>query len=100
MPATCYCQLGMAKKRKTKKQKIAAKKSQRTVVSNKLFEPSQEAISISKTLSKTPKKPHKESGDDKASSSEYKLIKKDLLKSLLITAGVISLEIVLYLKLR
>ncbi|MBU1127441.1 MAG: hypothetical protein ABIH88_03170 [Patescibacteria group bacterium] len=82
----------MAKKRKTKKQKIATKK--------KLFEPSQEAISISKTIPKSPKKPNKERGDDKGSSSEYKLIKKDLLKSLLITIGIISLEIVLYLKLR
>ncbi len=100
MPVACYCQLGMAKKRKTKKQKISTKAKRKIAVSNKLFEPSQEAISISETLSKTPKKVSKENGDNKASSSEYKLIKKDLLRSLLITAGIISLEIVLYLKLR
>ena len=92
MPVACYCQIEMAKKRKTKKQKIATKK--------KFFEPSQEAISISKPIPKSSKKPNKEKGDDKGSSSKYKLIKKDLFKSLLITIGIISLEIVLYLKLR
>ena len=92
MPVACYCQHEMAKKRKTRKQKI--------ITSNKLFKPSQEAISISKTLSKSSEQPNEENGDNKDSSSEYKLIKKDLLKSLLMTTGIISLEIVLYLKLR
>lgn len=100
MPVACYCQLEMAKKRKTKKQKIATKKKQKIIIPNKLFEPSQEAISVSKPLPKSSKNLNKENGDNKGSSSEYKLIKKDLLKSLLITTGIISLEIVLYLKLR
>jgi hypothetical protein len=85
----------MAKKRKTKKEKIKIKKK----VLNPSFKPSQEAI-LKETSPKINEKKILKKNDKQDFSDDFAPIKKDLLKSLLITLGIISLELVLYLKLK
>jgi len=98
---------GVAKKRRTKQQKIILQLkrqlAQKQTPQTTFAEPRQGAISgsvepESKPLKK-PKLPFKKA-DEPIFSSDPRLIKKDLAKTLILTLAVISLEIVLYWKLR
>ena len=97
----------MSKKRKTRHEKIILQLkrqiNQQKPSSNLALklkpEISQEAIS--KQPQTKPQEPKKEKRvDSSAFSDNLKLTKKDLLKTLILSALIISLEIVLYLKLR
>ncbi|OGV88606.1 hypothetical protein A2Z41_01995 [Microgenomates group bacterium RBG_19FT_COMBO_39_10] len=96
----------MAKKRKTRQEKIIlqlkrelAKKSQVPASKNTEPEPSQEAISQPKKI-KVEKKLSLKKTDISILSSEPSLIRHDLVKTLILSLAVISLEFVLYLALR
>ena len=96
----------MSKKRKTRKEKIILqlkrKLDQGQPVSstiNTVFETSQEEVFI-QPEPKIKKEKTIEMADISANFGDLKLIKKDLIKTLLITVLIISLEAVLYLKLR
>jgi hypothetical protein len=96
----------MAKKRKTRKEKIIlqlkrelAKERKKTISSNRKIEARQGAISTQ--TKKQPKKPSQEKKTDiSIFSYDPRLIKKDLLKTAFLAAIALSLEFVLYLKLR
>jgi len=96
----------MAKKRKTRKEKIIlqlkrelARERQKRASANIKFEPRQEGIS--KPAKKESIQPPKEKKSDiSIQFFDPRLIKKDLLKTIILTIIVISLELVLYWKLR
>ncbi|MBM3205567.1 hypothetical protein FJZ41_01800 [Candidatus Shapirobacteria bacterium] len=96
----------MSKKRKTRKEKIIlqlkrqlGQKSQTASVLEPKFEASQEAISLQPQTE--PKKVVvKKNTDLSVNFGNLKLIKKDLVKTLVLSLIIISFEIVLYLKLR
>ncbi|HUV42652.1 MAG TPA: hypothetical protein VMY36_01965 [Patescibacteria group bacterium] len=96
----------MAKKRKTRQEKIIlqlkrelAKKSQVPASKNTESEPSQEAISQPKKI-KAEKKLSLKKTDISILSFEPSLIRHDLVKTLILSLAVISLEFMLYLALR
>ena len=97
----------MSKKRKTRKEKIILQlkrqinqqeSSSDSILESK-FKLSQEAISKQPQIKPQIKKEEK-IVDSSVFSYDLKLIKKDLLKTLILTIIIISFEIVLYLKLR
>jgi hypothetical protein len=96
----------MSKKRKTRQQKIVLqlKKQleQKKLVSSPIeteFKTSQEEVFIMPKIEIKKEKVEKIT-DTSANFGDLKLIKKDLVKTLLITVLIIGLEAVLYLKLR
>lgn len=96
----------MPKKRKTRQQKIIlqlkrelAKERKKIVPSNKKKEARQGAVSFRSQV-QTKNKSQKEKTDVSIFSYDPRLIKKDLLKTALLAAIALSLEFVLYLKLR
>ena len=96
----------MAKKRKTKQQKVIAQlkrhlasQATATPLKESPSEFSQEAISIEPKLSLKPK-PTLKKVDNSVLLTDSRLIKKDLLKSLGLALLIISFQVVLYLKLR
>lgn len=96
----------MSKKRKTRQKKIILQ-LKRKLDQEKLFPPqintvlktSQEEVFL-KTEPEIKKEKIEKITDVKANFGDLKLIRKDLIKTLLITFFIISLEVVLYLKLR
>lgn len=98
--------LKMGKKRKTRQEKIIlqlkrqlATQTRKPTTPSIKFEPSQEAISKPKKVEPEKASPIKKS-DISIFSFNPKLIKKDLLKTGVLSLIIFSLEIVLYLKLR
>lgn len=96
----------MAKKRKTKQEKIIlqlkrelAKKSQVPASISTKFKPSQEAIS-QPLKTKTRQARFQEKTDISVLSFDPKLIRHDLIKTLILSLVVISFELMLYLALR
>jgi len=96
----------MAKKRKTRQEKIIlqlkrelAKKTKISAPISIKSEPSQEAILKQAKIEVKDTIPEKEA-DISVFSFDPKLIRRDLLKTLILTLIVISLEFVLYLALR
>lgn len=96
----------MSKKRKTRQKKIILqlkrKLNQEKLVSpqiNTISKTSQEEVFFNPEPEIKKEKIEKIT-DVKANFGDLKLIKKDLIKTLLITLFIISLEVVLYLKLR
>jgi hypothetical protein len=96
----------MGKKRKTKQEKIIlqlkrqlAQQAKKTKSPSIKFEPSQEAISKPQNFKSKKVLPIKKP-DISVFSFDPKLIKKDLLKTAVLSLIIFSLEIVLYLKLR
>ena len=97
----------MSKKRKTRQEKIILQlkrelKQQRTQ-KDKNFKLSQEAISPPVEKQFEPKKKRKitsKKSDNSTLSYHPNLIKKDLARTLILTLIILSLEFVLYLKLR
>jgi len=88
----------MAKKRKTRQEKII-RQLRRKLTQVPPGEVRQEPISY--RITPEPKEVHPPEKTDKPSLSfNPKLIKKDLIKTLALTLGIISLEAVLYFKLR
>lgn len=88
----------MAKKRRTRQEKIITQ-LKRELNKRTKFKPSQEAISQPEKI-ELPRKALGEKTDSSVFSSNLVLIKKDLLKTLILSLIVFSLEFVLYLKLR
>lgn len=96
----------MGKKRKTRKEKIIlqlkrelAREKSKTVSPSRKIEVRQEAISPEPKIK--PRKQVKEKKTDiSILSYDPKLIRKDLLKTLILTLIAISLELVLYFTLR
>lgn len=87
----------MAKRHKTRQQKIILQLKRQ--LADKQIKPRQEAISY--RIEPEAKKIVRSEKTDKLSLSlDPRLIKKDLLKTLALTLGIVSLEAVLYLKLR
>lgn len=87
----------MAKRRKTRQQKIILQLKRQLVSAQ--IEPRQEPISY--RIEPEAKKIVKPEKTDKLSFSiDPRLIRKDLLKTLALASAIISLEAVLYLKLR
>jgi len=96
----------MSKKRKTREQKIIlqlkrelAKRAQVSAPTSIKFEPSQEAVSQPAKI-EPQKKVILKKTDFSIFSYDPKLIKKDLLKTLIFSLIIFSLEVVLYLKLK
>lgn len=96
----------MAKKRKTRQEKIIlqlkrelAKKSQVPASISTKSKPSQEAISQPPKI-KAKQAHAQEKSDISISSFDPKLIRHDLIKTLILSLVVISLELMLYLALR
>ena len=96
----------MSKKRKTRQKKIILqlkrKLSQEQLISpqiNTTFKTSQEEVFF-KPEPKIKKEKIEKIADVTANFGDLKLIKKDLIKTLLITLFIVSLEVVLYLNLR
>ena len=96
----------MAKKRKTRQQKIItqlkrqlAQERARQPLSGTKTKPRQEAISI-QAQTKPPKLTKVKKAYESVFSYNPKLIRRDLLKTALLTLLILSLEFVLYLKLR
>lgn len=87
----------MSKRRKTKREKIILQ-LKRQVSEGTKFKPSQEA-KFSQAKIEIEPKPVIKKPDIATFSYNPKLIKKDIFKTLILTAIIISLEIVLYLKL-
>lgn len=96
----------MAKKRKTRQEKIIlqlkrelARQKAKPVSPSKKVKPRQEAISLEPKIE--PKKKVKEKKSDiSILSYDPKLIRKDLVKTLILTLIALSFELVLYFKLR
>ena len=96
----------MAKKRKTRQQKIIlqlkrelAKQETKTVSDTKQIEPRQGAISV-EPKNKPSKLVKEEKTDIPIYSYNPKLIRKDLFKTLILALAILSLQTVLYLRLR
>lgn len=96
----------MAKKRKTRQQKIIlqlkrelAKQETKTVTDTRQIKPRQGAISVG-SKSKPSNLVKKERADISIYSYSPKLIKKDLFKTLILALAILSLQTVLYLRLR
>ncbi len=96
----------MVKKRKTRQEKIIlqlkrelAKKNRLSVSKGIKFEPSQEAIS-KPTKIKAKLKPLRKETDVSTLSFKPKLIRRDLIKTLILSLAIISFELMLYLALR
>lgn len=96
----------MGKKRKTRKEKIIlqlkrelARQKAKTVSPSTEIEARQEAISTEPKI-KPQRQSKREKPDISIFSYDPKLIRKDLVKTFILTAIAISLEFVLYLKLR
>lgn len=96
----------MAKKRKTRQEKIIlqlkrelAKKTQAPASISTKSKPSQEAISKPPKI-EAKQVPTKEKTDISVLSFDPKLIRHDLIRTLLLSLVVISLELMLYLALR
>jgi len=96
----------MAKKRKTRREKIIlqlkrelAKEKAKTIIPSTKIKARQEAIPPEPKI-----KPRKQAKEKKVDipilSYDPRLIRKDLVKTLILTLIAISLELVLYLKLR
>jgi hypothetical protein len=96
----------MGKKRKTKQQKIILQLKRQLNQNRPISAPISTELPISQEeVFRQPQAQVQEVGPSKISdvssySGNLKLIKKDLLKTLLLTLAVISFEVVLYLKLR
>lgn len=88
----------MSKKRKTREQKIILRLRRELAQGTKL-KPRQEANSFGPKR-KIPEKLPLKKQDDLALFFDPKLIKKDILKTLILSLTIISLEVVLYLRLR
>lgn len=96
----------MGKKRKTRQEKIilklkrqlAQQKTKTTLPSTK-FQPRQEAISY-RPSSRAEAELSLEKPNNAIFSYDPKLVKKDILKTIILTLAIFSLELVLYLKLR
>ena len=89
----------VAKKRKTREQKIILQLKRQLAQKNRGSEPRQEAIKTElkpKVIKKTSVKNRAES----ILSYHPSLIKKDLIKTLILTTLILSLEFMLYLRLR
>jgi len=91
--------ISMAKKRKTRREKIIFQLKRQLAQKGTKFEPSQEAISPHKIIEPVIV-PEIKRPDISAFSLNLKLIKKDLLKTLILSLIIFSLEAVLYLKLK
>ena len=96
----------MAKKRKTRKEKIIlqlkrelAKEREKTVSPSMKIEARQEAILI-KPKTRPQRQPKEKKSDISILSYNPRLIRKDLVKTIILTLIFLSLEFVLYLKLR
>jgi hypothetical protein len=96
----------MAKKRKTRQQKIIlqlkrelARERQKTILPGTKVKARQGAISI-RPKSESPKKTKTKKADVSVISYNPSLIKRDLMKTAILALIVLSLEFVLYLKLR
>lgn len=96
----------MSKKRKTRQEKIIlqlkrqlTKKPLFPTLKNIESKASQEEVFLEPQIKLQPEKLTKIS-DVSANLTDLKLIKKDLLKTMFITFFIVSLEVVLYLKLR
>jgi len=96
----------MSKKRKTRQKKIILqlkrKLDQEQLISpriNTVLKTSQEEVFL-KPEPEIKKEKVVKIADTSANFGDLKLIKKDIIKTLLITILIISLEVVLYLKLR
>ena len=87
----------MSKRRKTRREKIILQ-LKRQVFEGTKFQPSQEAKFPQAEIEIEPK-PAIKKPDVAIFSYDPKLIKTDIFKTLILTAIIISLEIVLYLKL-
>lgn len=87
----------MAKKRKTRQEKVILQ-LKRKVAQGTSFKPSQEA-KISEPAIEVKTKPDPKKTDAAILSYDLSLVKKDLLKTLVLSAIILSLEVVLYLKL-
>lgn len=96
----------MAKKRKTRQEKtilqlkreLAKKTPVPALVSTKI-KPSQEAISQAPKI-KAKQTPPQQKADISTLSYDPRLIRRDLIKTLILSLAVISLELMLYLALR
>lgn len=96
----------MAKKRKTRQQKViaqlkrqlAAHAQKETVKSKK--EPARQGAILTEPKTSLIQKPTSENTDKTILFTDSSLIKKDLLKTIGLALVIISLEVVLYLKLR
>jgi len=91
--------ISMAKKRKTRREKIIFQLKRQLAQKGTKLEPSQEAISPPKIIEPV-MVPEIKKPDISALSLNLKLIKKDLLKTLILSLITFSLEAVLYLKLK
>ncbi len=89
----------MAKKRKTRREKIILQLKRQLTQKNPKFELRQEAIPSSEKI-EMPAKVEIKKPDISTLSVNLKLIKKDLIKTLILSLIVFSLEAVLYLKLK
>lgn len=95
----------MPKRRKTRQEKIILQ-LKRELTHQQAAKPAFEAkseISQEAILKSEPKQPQTDKSSKNTDKSVFfydpKLVKKDLIKSLILTLGIISLELVLYLKL-
>jgi hypothetical protein len=88
----------MSKKRKTREQKIILQLKRQLAQGTKT-ESSQEAISLTAKKEEPVKLSVKKPGN-LSFSFNSKLIKKDVFKTLILSLTIISLEVVLYLRLR
>lgn len=95
----------MPKKRKTRNQKIIAQLKRQLHKQDfypekiQNLEPSQEAI-LKQPQIEAKQKPDIKNEATSAFSTDLKLIRKDLLKTVILALGIISLELVLYWKLQ
>lgn len=103
---SCYCQPGMEKKRKTRQEKIITQLRRRlagqktlAVSSGTKIEARQEAV-FSRPEKRTKKEVIPKKPDNINFYYDPKLVKKDIIKTAILALIVISLELVLYLKLR
>ena len=101
-----FSNLAMAKKRKTRQEKIIlqlkrelARRQIKPIVNNQKIEPRQEAI-LAKPKKNFLKLNKEKKTDASILSYDSSLIKKDLIKTLVLAIFALSLEFVLYLKLR
>jgi len=96
----------MGKRRKTRQEKIIlqlkrrlASQGREKVSASTKFQPRQEAI-YHKPQAKTEEKLSLKKSDNMTFSFDPRLVKRDILKTLILSLAIISLQIVLYLKLR
>lgn len=96
----------MGKKRKTRQEKIILKlkrqltqQETKTTLPSTKFEPRQEAISY-RSNGPAEADLSSEKPDKPIFSYDPKLVKKDILKTIILILAIFSLELVLYLKLR